>query len=88
MRREVTAICMPKSTLARIGLCASITPIESGWSGYITIEMYNQTDYPIRVHAGMGIMQLLFSEGEPCNVSYADRSGKHQNQPAVPIVAR
>lgn len=85
---NVTGICMPKSSLARCGLVAHITPAEAGWSGYLTIELTNETDHPIRIHAGMGIMQLIFLEGEPCDKAYNDRSGKYHDQPALPVVAR
>jgi dCTP deaminase len=88
MPPNVTGICMPKSSLARCGLVAAITPIEAGWSGYLTLELKNETDHPLRIHAGMGIMQLIFLEGEPCDVTYAARKGKYQNQHAFPVVAR
>lgn len=88
MPRNVTATCMPKSTLARAGIIADITPIEAGWKGYVTLELYNKTPNPIRIYSGMGIMQLIFHEGEHCETSYADRNGKYMDQPAEPIVAR
>lgn len=86
MPRDVLAICMAKSSLARIGLQAMVTPLEPGWSGKsITIELHNQTPFPIRIWAGIGIMALVFLKGNPCEVSYADRGGKYQNQPAKPV---
>lgn len=89
MPRNITAVCMGKSTIARNGLHAFVTPLECGWSGYITIELKNETDYPMRLYSGMGIMQLQFLEGnEPPMVSYADRSGKYQNQEAAPVIGK
>lgn len=85
----ITAICMGKSTIARNGLHMCITPLECGWSGYITVELENMTDYPIRLHSGIGISQLLFLKGdENCLISYADRGGKYQNQPPQPITPK
>lgn len=85
----ITVICMGKSTIARSGLHMCITPLECKWSGYITIELENMTDYPIRLHSGIGISQLLFLKGEvPCEISYADRQGKYQNQGAIPITPK
>lgn len=85
----ITVICMGKSTIARSGLHMCITPLENGWSGYITIELENMTDYPIRLHTGIGISQLLFLKGDQkCDVSYADRAGKYQNQAALPITPK
>ena len=88
MPEDVLAICMGKSSCARYGLSAQITPIEPGWKGYITIELFNMTDKPMYLYAGQGIMQLLFMKGNPCNTTYADRSGKYQDQPAEPVSAR
>ena len=85
---DVTVICMPKSTLARLGLEASITPLEAGWEGYVTLELYNKSANPILLHPGIGIMQLLFAFGEPCEVTYAMRGGKYMNQPAQVVPAQ
>ena len=86
---EFTAICMEKSTLARCGLCVTVTPLEAGWEGYVTLELSNKTDSPIKLTPGMGICQVLFIHGnEPCEVSYADRNGKYQDQPAEPVLPR
>ena len=88
MPNNVTAVCMAKSTLARIGATFQVTPIECAWSGYVTLEIKNETDHPIRLHAGMGVMQLIFHEGLAPSTTYADRGGKYQNQEALPVVAR
>lgn len=83
---QITVICMAKSSVARTGLHMCITPLECGWFGYVTIELENMTDYPIRLHSGIGISQLLFLKADQqCAVSYADRDGKYQNQPALPV---
>ena len=71
------------------GLCVTVTPLEAGWEGYVTLELSNKTDSPIKLTPGMGICQVLFLHGnEPCEVSYADRSGKYQDQPAEPVLPR
>lgn len=89
MPDQITAICMGKSSVARVGLHMCITPLECGWSGYITIELENMTDFPIRLHSGIGISQLLFLKADqPCEVSYSDRGGKYQNQPALPVTSK
>lgn len=89
MPRDITSICMGKSTIARSGLHMCITPLEANWSGYITIELENMTDYPIRVHSGIGISQLLFLKSDSqCNISYSDRGGKYQNQECKPITPK
>ncbi len=89
LSNEFTAICMEKSTLARCGLCVTVTPLEAGWEGYVTLELSNKTDSPIKLTPGMGICQVLFIRGtEPCEVSYGDRSGKYQDQPPEPVLPR
>jgi dCTP deaminase len=77
---DVTGIAMAKSTYARVGLVCTITPLEPGWQGYLTMELANHTPYPVKVYANEGIAQILFHRGDECNTTYADRGGKYQNQ--------
>lgn len=86
--RNVTGNCVGKSTYARVFLHVIVTPLEAGWSGYLTIEMINHTPNPLKVYAEEGIAQVQFFMGEDCEVSYADRGGKYQNQAAEVVVAR
>lgn len=89
MPRDISGICMQKSTIARAGLEVVVTPLEAGWHGYLTLEFFNKTPYPMHLTPGMGIVQLLFIQGnEPCLVSYADRGGKYQDQAAEPVAPR
>jgi dCTP deaminase len=89
MPRNVLAICVGKSTLARCGLVVNITPLEPGWRGHLTVEVSNTTTLPAKLYANEGVAQLLFFEAdEPCETSYSDRGGKYQEQPGIvlPIV--
>lgn len=87
--RNVSAVCMGKSTIARCGLIVIVTPLEPEWSGFITLEIFNTLRMPIKLRSGIGITQVQFFESdESCSVSYADRKGKYQNQPALPISPR
>lgn len=83
MPRNVTGICIGKSTYARCGIHVNVTPLEAGWKGQVTIEISNGTRLPVKVYAGEGIMQVLFFEGEDPDTSYADRKGKYQNQKGI-----
>lgn len=87
--RNVACVFMNKSTIARMGIILNTTPGEPGWSGYLTLEISNTTDLPIKIHSGIGIVQAQFfeSDQEPL-VSYSDRQGKYQNQPKKPVLAR
>jgi dCTP deaminase len=78
--RGITVICLGKSTYARCGVIVNMTPAESGWEGYLTLELSNSSDSDCRIYANEGIAQLLFFEGEECCISYADRGGKYQYQ--------
>lgn len=77
---NVTVICIGKSTYARCGIIANLTPAEAGWQGHLTLELSNSSSADCRIYVNEGIVQLLFFEGDPCAVTYADRNGKYQNQ--------
>jgi len=77
---NVTAICIGKSTYARVGIIANLTPVEAAWSGYLTLEFSNSSSADCRIYANEGVAQLLFFEGDMCRTSYQDRLGKYQNQ--------
>jgi dCTP deaminase len=77
---DVTAICVGKSTYARCGIIANVTPAEAGWSGHLTLEFSNSSAADCRIYAGEGIVQMLFFRGAPCGTSYLKRAGKYQGQ--------
>ena len=77
---NVTAICIGKSTYARCGIIANLTPAEAAWKGHLTLEFSNSSSADCRLYANEGIAQLLFFEGQPCATSYEDRNGKYQGQ--------
>lgn len=78
---DVTVVAVGKSTYARSGILVNITPAESGWEGYLTLEISNCTGLFNRIYANEGITQLLFYRGKPCEVTYQHRKGKYQDQP-------
>lgn len=83
--RNVTCVCIGKSTYARCGIHVNVTPLEAGWRGQVTVEISNATRLPVKVYPGEGIMQVLFFEGEDPWVSYADRKGKYQDQEGITL---
>jgi dCTP deaminase len=85
---NMTVICIGKSTYARIGLIANLTPAEAGWRGHLTLEFSNSSSADCRIYANEGIVQLLFLEGAPCAVSYETRRGKYQDQSERVTLAR
>ena len=85
---NITVICLGKSTYARMGIIANMTPAEAGWEGHLTLEFSNSSGADCRIYANEGICQLLFFEGDPCDITYADRAGKYQGQAEVVTLAR
>lgn len=85
---NITVICIGKSTYARCGIIANLTPAEAAWRGHLTLEFSNSSSADCRIYANEGIVQLLFLEGEPCQISYEARKGKYQDQSEVVTLAR
>ena len=81
--RDIMVVCVGKSTYARCGIHVNVTPIEAGFKGQVVIEISNATPLPAKIYLNEGIAQFLFFRGEPCDTSYADRSGKYQGQTGV-----
>ena len=85
---NITIICLGKSTYARCSIILNATPAEACWRGNLTLELSNSSSADCRVYANEGIAQLLFFEGEPCDVTYEDRLGKYQDQPHQVVLPR
>lgn len=85
---DVVGICVGKSTYARLGIHVLVTPLEPGWRGYLTLEIANLSNVAVMLHAGEGIAQIQFHEGERPWVSYADRRGKYQDQAEAVVLPR
>jgi len=85
---DVTALFIGKSTYARAGIQANLTPGEAGWKGHLTLEFSNSSSADCRIYANEGIVQALFFRGEPCATCYESRAGKYQEQPPVVVTAR
>lgn len=84
---DVTALFIGKSSYARCGVVANLTPGEAGWRGHLTLEFSNSSGADVRLYANEGIVQALFFRGDPCGTSYEDRSGKYQDQPGRVVTA-
>ena len=85
---DITALFIGKSTYARTGVIANLTPGEAGWRGHLTLEFSNSSGADVRIYANEGIVQALFFRGQPCATSYHDRAGKYQDQPEQVTVAK
>lgn len=81
MPPNVMGLCDGKSTYARCGVIINVTPIEPGWSGYLTMHIANPSPFPVRIYANEGIVQVMLYEldGE-VGQAY---TGHYQNQGAT-----
>ena len=87
--RDVLTVCLGKSTYARCGIIVNVTPFEPEWEGHVTIEISNTTPLPAKIYANEGLCQVLFFESdESCEVSYGDKKGKYQKQPAAIVLPK
>ncbi len=82
---DTMVVALGKSSYARCGIVANVTPLEPGWEGHVTLELSNTTPLPAKVYANEGIVQLLFFQGERPEVTYRDRKGKYQGQRGVTL---
>lgn len=82
---DVFVACVGKSTYARCGINVIVTPLEPGWSGTVTLEIYNCLNQPVTLYANEGICQFIFFKGDRPNVTYSDRNGKYQGQVGVTL---
>lgn len=84
--RNITVICVGKSTYARAGAIVNVTPIEAGFAGHVVIEISNSTNLPLKIYANEGVSQFMFFKGDvTCLVSYADRGGKYMGQTGITL---
>lgn len=87
--RDIQTIVLNKSTYARCGINCLASPLESEWCGYVTLEFSNGSPLPAKLYANQGCAQILFFKGKiPCEVSYADRKGKYQNQESTIVLPK
>lgn len=81
MPNNVMGITDGKSTYARQGTIINVTPIEPGWSGFLTICIVNPLAFPVRIYANEGIVQVMFARlSGAADQDYGN--GKYQNQGA------
>jgi dCTP deaminase len=80
---HMIGIVHDKSTWARRGLSVFNTVIESGWKGYLTLELvYHGSDILV-IPAGAGIAQVIFHQ----ITESASYTGKYQDQANEPVAA-
>jgi dCTP deaminase len=83
MPDNIIGVVHDKSTWARRGLSVFNTVVESGWRGWLTIELVYHGWGVLRIPAGAGIAQVLFHQ----TMEKALYIGKYQHQPNEPVKA-
>lgn len=81
MPDNLVGIVHDKSTWARRGLSVFNTVIESGWNGFLTLELVYHGEGELVIPAGAGIAQVIFHE----NTVRTRYTGKYDNQPDRPV---
>ena len=77
---NICATIVGKSTWARLGLNVFCTPLEPGWEGQVTLELFNLGFAPIELREGDGICQVQFHEISKPRQTYDQKHGKYQGQ--------
>jgi dCTP deaminase len=82
--KNIIGLCVSRSSLARCGVFTPITPLEPGWSGFVTIEIFNTGTMPIKIPAKTGIAQVLFLESQhfPWR-DYTTKDGRYNKQEGI-----
>jgi len=81
MLDNVFAIVFPKSSYARMGVIAHITPIDPGYKGQLTVEISNLSGRAAKIYPREGIAKLVFFIGRPKSKYTGSYSGKNGVNP-------
>jgi dCTP deaminase len=83
MPGNLVGVVHDKSSWARRGLSVFNTVIESGWCGFLTLELVYHGEEDLVIPAGSGIAQVIFHSTSDT----ALYKGRYQNQPNRPTPA-
>lgn len=78
---NISAKVYNKSSLARLGIENSPSAgfVDCGWSGIITLELFNVSRYPVRLTEGMKAGQLILLKHETVEKDYS-QTGRYRFQ--------
>ena len=83
---DIVGFVNGKSTIGRRGLqieCAGL--VDAGFSGNITLELFNMAPYVVTIRRGMPICQMTFHETKPPKlVDYRDKGHYNGQRGATP----
>ena len=81
MPTDLVGVVHDKSTWARQGLSVFNTVIESGWKGFLTLELVFHGSKEVVIPAGSGIAQVIFTS----LAHDASYEGKYNHQADMPV---
>lgn len=78
----ITAHIRPRTRFTRIGLLVSGQHINSSYSGYLWIGLFNASSFPITIYKGISIAQFVFEElkNTPTEAKLYKNRGSFQNE--------
>lgn len=82
MPKNVMGFCTGRSSLSRCGVTPYITALEPGWEGKLTLEISNNSPWPVKLPANKGIAQVHFFKGRMPRRTY---QGRYQNQEGLTL---
>lgn len=84
--RDVTFLVQDKSSWARRFVFAMNTNAEPGWRGYLTLELVRFLPWPVRIHSGSAIANIMFLKLD--KMTEQPYAGRYQDQESGPQPAR
>lgn len=84
--KNIIGVCLGRSSYARWGIISHVTPLESNWRGFVTIEISNASNMRIKIPANKGISQVIFlqSQHEPWR-DYVAKGGRYNKQEGITL---
>lgn len=83
MPSDLVGMLEGRSSLGRLGLIvhATASHVKPGFSGYLTFEMTNLSNIPVKLYAGMCVAQISFHElSSPVEKKYLKSGSRYQDQ--------
>lgn len=79
--RDIVGFVQGKSTIGRNGLeIQNAGLIDAGFSGSVTLELYNMAPWPISLTPGMKICQIHFTRTDKSKIKHYDEIGSYNGQ--------
>jgi dCTP deaminase len=82
---DLSGRLIDKSTWSRLGMIVGLGSLKPGWSGHLTLELFNFSGKRIEIKSGTPIVEIQFEVlDKPTILPY---KGRYNEQPRVPVQA-